>query len=1353
MKVRKTDKATPDRKRRTSRRAPVASSATLTALPGNDESLEAFFNALDDLVFVFEPDGRILFTNPAAQRQLGYTPAEFAGMNALELHPPDLRPEAAKLLAGMRAGKIVVCPLPLQARDGVRILVETKIMPGDWRGRNVLLGISHDVTQRKLAEEAMRESEEKYKALIETTGTGYVILDPEGRVLGANQEYVRLSGHRSLDEIIGKNVIEWTAAHDRERNIAEIRKCLEQGYVRNLELEYGKEPGRVTPVEINATVIKTGQVVHILSLCRNITERKQAEQTLHHERNLFRMVLDNLPSIIFIKDKDGRYVLSNRAHQGVLGVDQASLLGKTGFDFHPHDLARQYQEDEKRVMRAGEPLPPKEEMALNHGLGEHRWHLTSRLPFKDETGRVTGIVGISHDITERKRAEEVLRESQALYHSFVDQLPAAVFRKDRQGRYVMVNPRFCQLKGLKAEEFLGKTPMEVAALQAAKQGTEGQATKYAAIGDEVHEQIMHTGKPVETEEEYAAADGGKKFFQVVRMPVFGPDGTVVGTQGIMFDVTARKRAEEAVRESQALYHSLVEQLTAGVFRKDKEGRYVFVNSWYCRFHGVNAEHFLGKTPQEVEAAELAKMGAGAGAHPRLGAQGDSHHKLMMQTGQQIVLEEEWPGVDGKKRFLHVVKSPVFDPNGTIVGTQGIMFDITERKKVEQALRQGELRLEKINRCLLKLGPNFDANINQLTALCGELLGATCALYNRLQGDLLCSLGRWQTPPGFKPEDAPTGHICYDVIRNNRDDAVVVTNLLQSPYAGSDPNVRAYGLQTYVGCAVKCEGQAVGSLCVVYNTNYQPTDDDRRILGIIASAIGNEDMRKQAEAELNRLMTAIEQTPESVVITDTQGRILYVNPVFEKVTGYTRAEAIGRNPRLLKSNRQESAFYRELWTKIGAGEVWRGRFVNKKKDGTLYTEDAVIAPVRDGKGTVTNYIAIKRDISHELELEGQYRQTQKIDSIGRLAGGVAHDFNNILAVICGHTDLALAQLSPDAPLRSNLECIQESAERAANLTRQLLAFARRQVIEPRRINLNELIVNLNKMLHRLIGEDIKLVTQTASDLHQVRADPGQIEQVLLNLVVNARDAMPDGGTLTIRTENVTLDADYARRHLVTPGDYAMVSITDTGVGMTDEVKQHIFEPFFTTKEQGKGTGLGLATCFGIIQQSNGHIRSESQLGKGTEFRFYLPRVEAVEDLASAREVPVSLPQGTETILLAEDETSLRQLMARVLRTQGYTVLEAADGHQALALAQANGPKIQLLITDVIMPGLSGKTLAEWLGQVNPATRVLFISGYINNNAVRDAMSKAGTFFLQKPFNPLDLTKKVREAIETPQTAVG
>jgi PAS domain S-box-containing protein len=1319
MKVNKTGYSTPNRQKRTIRRARAQSSAAPAALPENEASLQAFFDALDDLVFVFEPEGRILFGNPAAQNQLGYTPAELAGMAALDLHPPEQRQEAAKLLAGLIAGKITICPIPLQARDGTRILVETKILHGQWRGKEVLLGISHDITRRKLAEEAMRESEEKYKALIETTGTGYVILDSEGKVLGANQEYVRLTGHGSLTEIIGKSVVEWTTAHDREWNVAEIRKCLQQGFVRNLEIDYVKQAGQVTPVEINATVVQSGQVVHILALCRDITERKLAEEAMQESEERFHQLFDDAPIGYHEIDREGRITRVNRTELERLGYTIEEMLGQPVWKF----IGEEKLSQQTVLAKLAGTQPP--------GQGyERTFRRKNQTTFPaliedrilhDAEGRIAGIRSVMQDITERKRAEEAREQSVSLLRAALESTADGILVVNNQGKIVIFNEPFTQLWRIPESILESRDDQQALAF----------------VLDQLKEPERFLAK---VQELYACPEAdsfdvlefkdGRLYERYSRSQRI--EGRPVGRVWSFRDVTKRKQAEEAVRQSEERYRALVETAPDVVYIISDQGVFASLNPAFEAITGWTCTEWLGKPFAPLLHPEDASLAVEMFQRVLRGDKPPPYElRILSKSGKYLVGE---------------FTSTPYIKDGKVAGKLGIVRDITERKRAEKALRQGEVRLEKINRCLLELGTNFDSNINRLTALCGELVGATCALYNRLQGDLLCSVGQWQTPPGFKSEDVPAGHICYDVIRNNQEDAVVITNLPATSYAESDPNVRAHGLQTYMGCAVKCEGKAVGSLCVVYGTDYRPTDDDRRILGIIASAIGNEDTRKQAEAELNRLMTAIEQTPESVVITDTKGRILYVNPVFEQVTGYSRAEAIGQNPRLLKSNRQESAFYRQLWAKISAGEVWRGRFINKKKDGTLFSEDAVIAPVRDEKGAVTNYIAIKRDISHELELEVQYRQTQKIDSIGRLAGGVAHDFNNILAVICGHTDLALAQLSPDAPLRSNLECIQESAERAANLTRQLLTFARRQVIEPRRINLNELIVNLNKMLHRLIGEDIKLATQTAPDLGQIKADPGQIEQVLLNLVVNARDAMPDGGTLTIHTDNVTFDEDYARRHLVTPGDYVMVSVSDTGAGMTDEVKQHIFEPFFTTKEQGKGTGLGLATCFGIIQQSNGYIHFESQVAKGAEFKIYLPRVRGMEDSISSHEVPVSLPQGTETILLAEDEPSLRQLMARVLRTQGYTVLEAADGHEALALAQANGAKIQLLLTDVIMPGLSGKTLAEWLGQVNPAVRVLFISGYINNNAVRDAMSKPGTFFLQKPFNPLDLAQKVREAIE-------
>ena len=1198
MKAKKTGQSRPDREKKTVRLAAAQSSALPAASPENEDSLQAFFNALDDLVFVFEPEGRILFTNSAAQNQLGYTPAELAGMTALDLHPPEQRPEAAKLLAGMIAGKIIICPIPLQARDGTRIMVETKLLHGQWRDKKVLLGISHD-----------------------------------------------------------------------------------------------------------------------------ITGRKRAEETIVHERQLLRTLIDLLPEIFYIKDLDSRFLVANEALAKHFGQKTtAQMLGLSDADFYPAELAPRFRAEELKVF-GGEPLIDQEAKGVSPG-GREGTFLTTKVPFRDSQGRIQGLVGIGRDITERKQAEAALRESEERYKTLLETTDTGYVILDAEGKVCGANREYVRLTGHGAlAEIVGKNVVE---------WTVAHDRERNAV--EVR-RCLQQGFVRNLEIDYMGREG-----RIVPVEI---NATVVkSSQGVQIlalcrDITERKMAEEAVRESEGKFRSIFENAPIGIFQSTIEGRLLTANSaavWMFRYD----------SPGEM-------LTANSDVSKQLFVRPEQRRdivRLALESRKYVQQEVEYRRKDGSVFIANLHMRVLRNDKNEAVSVEEFVEDITDRRWAEESQGKNSDRLNRINSCLLNLGPDHDSNINRLTALCGELLGATCALYNRLQGDLLCSIGQWHTPPGFKSEDASAGHICYDVIRNNQEDAVVITNLPRTSYAESDPNVRAHGLQTYMGCAVKCEGKAAGSLCVVYSTDYRPTDDDRRILGIIASAIGNEDTRKQAEAELNRLMTAIEQTPESVVITDTKGCILYVNPVFERVTGYSRAEVIGQNPRLLKSNRQESAFYRELWAKINAGEVWRGRFINKKKDGTLFTEDAVIAPVRDEKGAVTNYIAIKRDISHELELEVQYRQTQKIDSIGRLAGGVAHDFNNILAVICGHTELALAQLSPDAPLRSSLECVQESAERAANLTRQLLAFARRQVIEPRRINLNELIVNLNKMLHRLIGEDIKLVTQTAPDLGQIKADPGQIEQVLLNLVVNARDAMPDGGTLTIRTDNVTLAEDYARSHLITSGDYVMVSVSDTGVGMTDEVKQHIFEPFFTTKEQGKGTGLGLATCFGIIQQSNGHIHAESQVDKGTQFKIYLPRVWEVEDSISSREGPVSLPQGTETILLAEDEPSLRQLMARVLRTQGYTVLEAADGHEALTLAQANGAKIQLLLTDVIMPGLSGKTLAEWLGQVNPTVRVLFISGYINNNAVRDAMSRPGTFFLQKPFNPLDLTKKVREAIEAP-----
>jgi signal transduction histidine kinase len=405
-------------------------------------------------------------------------------------------------------------------------------------------------------------------------------------------------------------------------------------------------------------------------------------------------------------------------------------------------------------------------------------------------------------------------------------------------------------------------------------------------------------------------------------------------------------------------------------------------------------------------------------------------------------------------------------------------------------------------------------------------------------------------------------------------------------------------------------------------------------------------------------------------------------------------------------------------------------------------------VRDRTAQLQREITERQQTELERQhLQEQLLQSQKMEGIGRLAGGIAHDFNNLLTAIMGYTELAMLTLPETDPIYSNLQQVEKAAERAADLTSQLLAFARKQVIRPKVILLNDVVANLEKMLRRLIGEDIELITALDSDIWCIRADTGQLEQVLVNLSVNARDAMPQGGKLIIETSNIVLDAEYARHHAeVTPGDYVLLSVSDTGSGIDKATQQHIFEPFFTTKEVNKGTGLGLATCHGIVKQSGGHIWLYSEVGHGASFKIYLPRVEeAVE--ANALPVRHAPPGAGETILLAEDEEIVRAYAVQTLRTQGYNVLEAASGHEALRIAAAYEHPIQLLMTDVVMPQMYGKELAEQLCALRPEIRVLYVSGYTDAVMLHQGMPNGDDQFLQKPYTFGALVSKVREVLDT------
>src|SRR6266850_978324 len=494
-------------------------------------------------------------------------------------------------------------------------------------------------------------------------------------------------------------------------------------------------------------------------------------------------------------------------------------------------------------------------------------------------------------------------------------------------------------------------------------------------------------------------------------------------------------------------------------------------------------------------------------------------------------------------------------------------------------------------------------------------------------------------------------------------------------------------------------------------------------------------------------TLVEQAPVGIYRSNPEGRFLSANTALVRMLGYESAADLLRldmardvyaDPAERQGLVDRDTYSDRQYDDVEA--TW------KRKDGGLLTVQLNVRAVRNAARQVEYYETFVRDVTEQRRLQQQVLQSQKMEAVGRLAGGIAHDFNNLLTVITSYSDLLLEDLGKDDPKRDDVQQVLKAADGAASLTRQLLAFSRQQVLAPRVVNLNAVVEGLQKILRRVIGEDVELAAALAPDLGAVKADVGQLEQVLMNLTVNARDAMPTGGKLTIETANVEHEPEYAlEREAAAVGRFVMLAVSDTGVGMDEATKARIFEPFFTTKEAGKGTGLGLATVYGIVNQSGGFIWVYSEPGNGTSFKIYLPRIDApVEGVKTAGSV--SVPRGTETVLLVEDAAAVRAVAKQVLERQGYTVLQAPDGELALHVAHKHRGPNHLLLTDVVMPVLGGRRLAEQLALVRPDMKVLYASGYTDDSVVRHGILEAGTAYLQKPFTPDSLARKVREVLD-------
>ena len=887
-----------------------------------------------------------------------------------------------------------------------------------------------------------------------------------------------------------------------------------------------------------------------------------------------------------------------------------------------------------------------------------------------------------------QQAARTLGEAQARSAAFMDNSPALAFLKDADGRLVYVNRRFEQVFRMKSEDLLGKTDAEwMPADTAAKLRANDAA-------------VLAAGEPMQFEEGVSAPDGARNWI-VSKFPFSdGSGATFVG--GVAVDITERKRAEEALRASEDLHRDLTEHSHVLICVHDLEGRILTVNAAAAKNLGYDRNVHLGNAIRSIQDILAPESRAGFGRYiAALRQSGVASGIMVVQTRT------------GEKRHWEYRNTLRTEGVETPV-VRGTAFDVTERIHAEQGLLEARRFSDEIiasaGEGIIVFGPDL-----------------RYVLWNTFMEELT----------GLREKDV-RGKSPLELFPHFSRDGT--WELIQSALTGE--KVASDDLPLLIpGARVQFW---------VSSTFAPHRNADGKIVGVIG-IVEDVTERKRAEETLEESRASLERAQEvgqigswvsaagdrgSLVWSRETCRIFGIAP--ESFDGRVETFFSMVHPEDVESVRKASAAAISEMRPFAIEH----RIVRPDHSIRWVYERADV--VRNAAGKPFKMVGIVQDITERRSLEQQFLQAQKMEAIGRLAGGVAHDFNNLLTAILGYSDLLLSQMPARDPMREDLEEIRKAGERAAGLTRQLLAFSRQQMLEPRVLDLNGIVSNIERMLRRVIGEDVALVTRLGPDIDLVRADPGQLEQVILNLAVNSRDAMPGGGTITIETRKVLLDSPLDFGRFVIPvGRYVVLEVRDTGSGMDAETQARIFEPFFTTKEKGKGTGLGLATAYGIVKQSGGYIACESEPGRGARFQVYLPR--SLEDVES---VPATSPatgpalRGTETVLLVEDEEGVRRLSRKLLEAHGYQVLEASGGAEAIHLATRYPGPIHLVLTDVVMPGLDGPEVAARIAAVRPGIKVLYMTGY--TDAVTTKIG-AQAPLLRKPFSPAALAQRVHELL--------
>jgi PAS domain S-box-containing protein len=1208
--------------------------------------------------------------------------------------------------------------------------------------------------ERRQAEEALRASESKYPEVFDSLWDALLVFDvsAEGRyrIAGINAAAERLldvssanASGRLFEDVVPRDVA--------ERLLPYFRRCVETGAAVRWEDAYRPAAGeRWLESALHPVLDEGGAVRRLIAVIRDITERRLAQDALRESEAKYRRMFDMAIEGILGLAADGETMtLANARLAEMLGTSVDELVGRSITDFL---FAEDVPDHRSRIAARRSGASDHYDRRFRRPDGGLLWTHISAAPIPDEEGRFAGFFAMLTDITERKRAEGNL----VLMGFALDNVREAAFLIDSEARFRFVNEETCRVLGYTRPQLLGMSVPDIdpdfpierwsshwADLQAhgsrvfegrhrTKDGRfvpveisasyfefDGQGYNLALARD-ITERREHLrfleGLDRVSRAIQGASDLDRMLSDVlgVLLPIFGCDRAFLmypcDPDAPTWLVPMERNRPEYPG---ALELNLEMPMTADVARTlrvllDAEGPVSFGPGTRNPLPADAAERFGFRSFMSVAVRPKVGKPWQFGLHQCSFARTwtAQEQRLLAEIGRRLedgltALLTHRDLVESERRYRLVFEnSPVSMWEEDFTGVKAV-FDRLRADGVVDLMGHLAQHPEDVRECAARVRV---VDVNRATLdlhgastkeemLAGILATFTPQLFETFRDELVCL---WNGDP-----------------RLHRD-AVVLT-------LGGEPRTVTVDYSVYPGSEVSL------SRIIVSMTDITE--------------------REKVEREQARLAAAVEQADEAIVITDPKGTILYVNPSFERVSGYNRAELIGGNPRTLQSGHHDAAFYDVMWSTLRAGQTWHGTLVNRRKDGALYREDAVIQPIFDTAGTLVSYVGVKRDVTREQALEDQLRQAQKMEAVGQLAGGIAHDFNNLITAIRGYSELIRQGLAPNTEARADIDQVVLAADRAAELTRQLLAFGRRQVLVPQVLAPAEIVDGLAPMLRRLLGEHIELVTYAAPGLGRVRVDPSQLEQVIVNLAVNARDAMPNGGQLRVESVNADADGSLPTPHAgVGSGRYVVLQVSDSGGGMDAETRAHAFEPFFTTKGPGKGSGMGLATVEGIVSQSGGSVYLHSEPGRGTTFTIYLPRVEAEADAPVIPAELAAVPIGSETVLLVEDEPAVRTFARRALEELGYTVIEAENGVEALVRAAAHAGPIHLLATDVVMPRMGGPALAERLVAARPRMRVLLISGFAEQNPGGLNLA-GGVTFLGKPFSREALGRAVRRALET------